>query len=81
MKWAMKIACALMFAAVFFAGKADRALALPMPPLAVAPVELLTPVACHYGSGKCANVKPEHYAPSTVKHGPEDPTVDPDCKA
>jgi len=37
------------------------------------------PIACKYGSGKCADVKPVHQAPSTDKNGPQDPTVDPDC--
>lgn len=81
MKWATKSACALMLAAGFFAGKAYPASALPMPSLVVASDGLVTPVACKYGSGKCANVKPQQQVPSTEKHGPQDPTVDPDCKA
>jgi hypothetical protein len=81
MKPVSKSACALMLAAVFFAGKANQASALPMPSIAVASPALPTPVACKYGNGKCADVKPVHQAPSTDKHGPQDPTVDPDCKA
>ncbi len=81
MKWATKSACALMLATACFAGKPDQASALPMPSLTAAPTELVTPVACKYGSGKCANVKPQQQVPSTEKHGPQDPTVDPDCKA
>jgi hypothetical protein len=81
MKWATKCACALMLAAAFFAGNATQASALPMPSLAVASPALVMPIACKYGSGKCADVKPVHVAPSTNKQGPQDPTVDPDCKA
>jgi hypothetical protein len=77
-----KSACALSLAAAFFAGNANHASALPMPSLGVvASPGLLTPVACKYGSGKCADVKPVHQAPSTGKNGPQDPTKDPDCKA
>jgi hypothetical protein len=81
MRLASKVTCALMFAAAFFAGKANQASALPMTSIAVSSPALLTPVACKYGSGKCANVKPQQQVPSTEKHGPQDPTVDPDCKA
>jgi hypothetical protein len=81
MRLASKSACALMLAAVFFAGIANRLSALPMHSVATATSELLIPAACKYGSGKCANVKPGQVAPSTDKHGPQDPTVDPDCKA
>jgi hypothetical protein len=52
---------------------------LPTHISATASIGLLVPVACKYGSGKCADVKPEHKAPSTTKNGPQDPTVDPDC--
>jgi hypothetical protein len=80
MKLASKSACALMLAAAFFAGKANQASALPVHFFAAATQDLVLPVACKYGSGKCANVKPVHQAPSE-KHGPQDPTVDPDCNA
>jgi hypothetical protein len=76
-----KSVCALLLAAAFFSSEANQASALPMPSLAVGSPALVTPVACKYGSGKCANVKPVHQAPSTGKNGPQDPTVDPDCKA
>jgi hypothetical protein len=79
MKLVSRSAYALMLAAAFFAVKINRASALPMHSVATATHELFIPVACKYGSGKCANVKPEHAAPSTKKLGPEDPTVDPDC--
>ena len=74
-------ACALLFAAALFAGSASQASALPMPSLAAASQGLVLPVNCKYGSGQCPDVKPVHAAPSTEKHGPQDPTVDPDCKA
>ena|SRR5450631_4102041 len=79
MKLVSRSAYALMLTAAFFAVKINRASALPMHSVATATHELFIPVACKYGSGKCANVKPEHAAPSTKKLGPEDPTVDPDC--
>jgi hypothetical protein len=79
MKLASKSACALMLAAAFFAGKANQAAALPAHLFTAASQDLVLPVACKYGSGKCADVKPEIKAPSTKKLGPEDPTVDPDC--
>jgi hypothetical protein len=81
MKPASTSAYALMLAAAFFAGKADQASALPVLFVAGASQDLVLPVACKYGSGKCADVNPVHQAPSTEKHGPQDPTVDPDCKA
>jgi len=81
MKRASKSACALMLAAAFFAAKAHQASALPVHFFAAATQDLVLPVACKYGSGKCADVKPVHQAPSTEKYGPQDPTVDPDCKA
>jgi hypothetical protein len=79
MKLVSRSAYALMLTAAFFAVKINQASALPVHSVATATHELLIPVACKYGSGKCANVKPEHAAPSTKKLGPEDPTVDPDC--
>jgi hypothetical protein len=81
MKLTSKSACALMLVAAFLAGKANQASALPVHSFAAASQGLIFPVACKYGSGKCPDAKPVHQAPSTEKHGPQDPTVDPDCKA
>jgi hypothetical protein len=80
MKLVSNSACALTFAAAWFAGSV-QASALPMQSLAAASQGRALPVNCKYGSGQCADVKPVHQAPSTEKHGPQDPTVDPDCKA
>jgi hypothetical protein len=79
MKLASKSACALMLAAAFCAGSANQVSALPMHSLAAASQGLTLSVACKYGSGKCADVKPQENLPSTKKLGFEDPTVDPDC--
>ncbi|HEY5068556.1 MAG TPA: hypothetical protein VII37_02180, partial [Candidatus Acidoferrum sp.] len=68
-----------MLTAAFFAVKMNQASALPLQSIGTATYELLVPVACKYGSGKCADVKPQENLPSTKKLGPEDPTVDPDC--
>jgi hypothetical protein len=82
MKLASKSACALMLAAAFFAGKANQASAFPMHSLAAASEDLILPVACKYGSGKCPdNGKAAQKGPDYEKKGPQDPTVDPDCKA
>ncbi len=81
MKLVSNSACALTFAVALFAGSVNQASALPMPSLAAASQGLVLPVNCKYGSGQCPDVKPVHRAPSTDKHGPQDPTVDPDCKA
>ena len=81
MKLVSNSACALMFAVALFAGSVNQASALPMRSLVAASQGLALPVNCKYGSGQCPDVKPVHQAPSTDKHGPQDPTVDPDCKA
>jgi hypothetical protein len=81
MNLASKGAYALIFTAALVTLQTNQVSALPMRPIAVASPVLVTPVACKYGSGKCADVKPVHQVPSTEKHGPQDPTVDPDCKA
>ena len=70
---------ALLFALAFLGVRTPNAHALPLPSFSSELSPLLTQVACKYGSGKCADVKPIHQAPSTEKHGPQDPTVDPDC--
>lgn len=79
MKFALRVVFALILTTALFAVKIDRASASLAHISATASVNLLVPVACKYGSGKCADVKPEHKAPSTTKNGPQDPTVDPDC--
>jgi hypothetical protein len=71
---------ALILTAALCALHTNQASALPMPSMAVAPLALLTPVACKYGSGKCPNVGVQQVR-SVDKHGPQDPTKDPDCKA
>ena len=81
MKLASKSACALIFAAAVFGGKADRATASPMHSFATPSQSDVTPVACKYGKGRCANVKPVFNGPSTKKNKLPDPTVDPDCKS
>ncbi len=81
MKLASKSACALIFAAAVFGGNTDRATASPMHSFATPSQSDVTPVACKYGKGKCANVKPVFNAPSTKKNDLPDPTVDPDCKS
>jgi hypothetical protein len=81
MNLASKGAYALIFTAALVTLQTNQVSALPMRSIAVAPPALVTPVACKYGSGKCPDAKPVHQAPSTEKHGPQDPTVDPDCKA
>jgi hypothetical protein len=80
MKLVSNSACALIFAALF-AASVNQASAFPMRSLTVASQGRALPVNCKYGSGQCPDVKPVHQAPSTDKHGPQDPTVDPDCKA
>jgi hypothetical protein len=79
MKLVSKSTFALTLAAAFMTMQIHQASALPMHSFAIESQNIVTPVACKYGSGKCADVKPEHKAPSTVKNGPQDPTVDPDC--
>jgi hypothetical protein len=79
MKPTSKAGCAVAFAAAFFAMQIRQAPAALIHSFAVELQSTATPVACKYGSGKCADVKPEHKAPSTMKNGPQDPTVDPDC--
>jgi hypothetical protein len=82
MKLASKGACALMLAAAFFAGKANQASALPIHSFAAPPQDLIVQVICKYGSGKCPdNGKAAQKGPDYEKKGPQDPTVDPDCKA
>jgi hypothetical protein len=81
MNLAFKGAYALIFTAALVTLQTHQASALPMPSMAVASPALVTPVACKYGSGKCPDVKPVHVAPTVNKQGPQDPTVDPDCKA
>lgn len=75
-----KGAYALILGAALCALQTNQASALPMPSMAVAPLALVTPVACKYGSGKCPNVGVQQVR-SVDKHGPQDPTKDPDCKA
>ena len=79
MKLVSKSAYALMLTGAFLAVKINQASALPMHSFAAALHEVAMPVACKYGSGKCANVKPDNNAPSTEKLRLPDPTVDPDC--
>jgi hypothetical protein len=81
MNLASKGAYALIFTAALVTLQTNQVSALPMRSIAVASPALVTPVACKYGSGKCADVKPVHVAPTINKQGPQDPTVDPDCKA
>jgi hypothetical protein len=68
-----------MLTAALFTMQIHHALASPVHSFAVGSQNIAVQAACKYGSGKCADVKPEQKAPSTVKNGPQDPTVDPDC--
>jgi hypothetical protein len=79
MKLASKNAFVLMLTGALFSVTINQASASPVPSSVIAPQSFVMPIACKYGSGKCANVKPVQAAPSTEKHGPQDPTVDPDC--
>ena len=70
---------ALVVTIALVAMQSHSSSALPLRSAIIEPQQSATTVACKYGSGKCADVKPEHKAPSTMKNGPQDPTVDPDC--
>jgi hypothetical protein len=82
MKLGSKSACVLMLAVAFLAGKSNQASAFPMHSVEVPSQDLIVPVICKYGSGKCPdNGKAAQKGPDYEKKGPQDPTVDPDCKA
>lgn len=81
MKRKSERALALAAFIAFAGGNINQVSALPIPVAATAWHSYLTPVACKYGSGKCANVKAGQARPSYDKIGPQDLTVDPDCKA
>ena len=79
MKFTSKSTYAFILTAGLLTMQIHQASASPVHSFSIESQNLAIPVACKYGSGKCADVKPEHKAPSTVKNGPQDPTVDPDC--